>query len=54
MTSMNIYLLKYASTVSYVLWRYVCLRKEMSTRNRVLVTFVWVKGFMLGRDIMRQ
>ena len=43
----------YAGSVAFVLWRSVYLVKQVATRNRVLVTFDWVKTFLFGRDVTR-
>ena len=43
----------YAGSVAFVLWRSVYLVKQVATRNRVLVTFDWIKSFLFGRDITR-
>jgi NADH dehydrogenase/NADH:ubiquinone reductase (non-electrogenic) len=29
------------------------LQRQVATRNRVLVTFDWVKSFLFGRDVTR-
>jgi NADH dehydrogenase/NADH:ubiquinone reductase (non-electrogenic) len=31
----------------------VYLVKQVATRNRVLVTFDWIKSYLFGRDITR-
>ncbi|KAI2508997.1 pyridine nucleotide-disulfide oxidoreductase [Fragilaria crotonensis] len=46
-------LAKYAGSVSFILWRSVYLVKQVATRNRVLVTFDWIKSALFGRDITR-
>lgn len=43
----------YAGSTSFVLWRSVYLVKQVATRNRVLVTFDWIKSSIFGRDITR-
>lgn len=43
----------YAGSISFVLWRSVYLVKQVATRNRVLVTFDWLKSAIFGRDITR-
>lgn len=43
----------YAGSISFVLWRSVYLVKQVATRNRVLVTFDWLKTSFFGRDITR-
>ena len=43
----------YAGSVAFVLWRSVYLVKQVATRNRVLVTFDWIKSALFGRDITR-
>jgi NADH dehydrogenase FAD-containing subunit len=43
----------YAGSTSFVLWRSVYLVKQVATRNRVLVTFDWIKSAVFGRDITR-
>jgi NADH dehydrogenase FAD-containing subunit len=42
-----------AGSISFVLWRSVYLVKQVATRNRVLVTFDWMKSAIFGRDITR-
>lgn len=42
-----------AGSVGFFLWRSVYLVKQVATRNRVLVTFDWVKSAMFGRDTTR-
>lgn len=44
---------KFAGSVSFVLWRSVYLVKQVATKNRMLVTFDWIKSFLFGRDITR-
>lgn len=46
-------ILSYAGSISFVLWRSVYLVKQVATRNRVLVTFDWMKSTLFGRDITR-
>ena len=43
----------YAGSVAFILWRSVYLVKQVATRNRVLVTFDWIKSALFGRDITR-
>mmetsp|Transcript_13909 Transcript_13909/g.28060 ORF Transcript_13909/g.28060 Transcript_13909/m.28060 type:complete len:619 (-) Transcript_13909:18-1874(-) len=43
----------YAGSISFILWRSVYLVKQVATRNRVLVTFDWMKSKVFGRDITR-
>lgn len=43
----------YAGSVAFLLWRSVYLVKQVATRNRVLVTFDWIKSALFGRDITR-
>ncbi len=43
----------YAGSIGYILWRSVYLVKQVATRNRVLVTFDWIKSAIFGRDITR-
>ena len=42
-----------AGKAGYLLWRSVYLVKQVATRNRVLVTFDWIKSAIFGRDITR-
>ena len=42
-----------AGSVGFFLWRSVYLVKQVATRNRVLVTFDWIKSAMFGRDTTR-
>jgi NADH dehydrogenase FAD-containing subunit len=42
-----------AGSIGFLLWRSVYLVKQVATRNRVLVTFDWVKSAIFGRDITR-
>jgi NADH:ubiquinone reductase (H+-translocating) len=44
---------KYAGNAAFILWRSVYLVKQVATRNRVLVTFDWLKSAIFGRDITR-
>jgi len=46
-------LLAWAGSVGFVLWRSVYLVKQVATRNRMLVTFDWIKSNLFGRDITR-
>mmetsp|Transcript_17288 Transcript_17288/g.31930 ORF Transcript_17288/g.31930 Transcript_17288/m.31930 type:complete len:735 (-) Transcript_17288:75-2279(-) len=43
----------YWGSVAFVLWRSVYLVKQVATRNRVLVTFDWLKSAVFGRDMTR-
>ena len=43
----------YAGSAAYLLWRSVYIVKQVATRNRVLVTFDWIKTAIFGRDITR-
>ena len=43
----------YTGSVAFVLWRSVYLVKQVATRNRVLVTFDWLKSALFGRDTTR-
>jgi NADH dehydrogenase FAD-containing subunit len=43
----------YWGSVAFVLWRSVYLVKQVATRNRVLVTFDWIKSAIFGRDMTR-
>lgn len=45
--------LSYAGSIAFVLWRSVYLVKQVATRNRVLVTFDWLKCRIFGYDITR-
>jgi NADH dehydrogenase FAD-containing subunit len=49
----DIPLLTYAGSVAFMLWRSVYLVKQVATRNRVLVTFDWIKSYLFGRDVTR-
>ncbi|CAB9512827.1 Internal alternative NAD(P)H-ubiquinone oxidoreductase A1, mitochondrial [Seminavis robusta] len=42
-----------AGSIGFLLWRSVYLVKQVATRNRVLVTFDWIKSSVFGRDITR-
>ena len=46
-------IMSYAGSVGFVLWRSVYLVKQVATRNRVLVTFDWIKTQLFGRDVTR-
>jgi NADH dehydrogenase FAD-containing subunit len=46
-------ILAWAGSVAFVLWRSVYLVKQVATRNRILVTFDWIKSALFGRDITR-
>jgi NADH dehydrogenase FAD-containing subunit len=46
-------ILSYAGSISVVLWRSVYFVKQVATRNRILVTFDWLKSAVFGRDITR-
>jgi len=46
-------ILSVAGSVSYLLWRSVYLVKQVATRNRILVTFDWLKSKLFGRDVTR-
>jgi len=46
-------LFSYFGSVAFVLWRSVYLVKQVATRNRVLVTFDWMKSAIFGRDMTR-
>ena len=46
-------LFSYFGSVAFVLWRSVYLVKQVATRNRVLVTFDWIKSAIFGRDMTR-
>jgi NADH dehydrogenase FAD-containing subunit len=45
--------LSYAGNTAFILWRSVYLVKQVATRNRILVTFDWLKSAVFGRDITR-
>ncbi len=46
---------KWTSTgmATFLLWRSVYLSKLLSTRNRILVGFDWMKSWVFGRDVSR-
>jgi NADH:ubiquinone reductase (non-electrogenic) len=46
---------KWTSTgmATFLLWRSVYLSKLLSTRNRILVGFDWMKSWIFGRDVSR-
>jgi NADH dehydrogenase FAD-containing subunit len=44
---------KYGGSVAFILWRSVHLVKQVATKNRVLVTFDWIKSAIFGRDMTR-
>lgn len=46
-------LFSYFGSIAFVLWRSVYLVKQVATRNRVLVTFDWIKSSIFGRDMTR-
>ena len=46
-------LLSEAGSTGFLLWRSVYIVKQVATRNRVLVTFDWLKTALFGRDITR-
>ncbi|KAL3918313.1 MAG: hypothetical protein SGILL_004299 [Bacillariaceae sp.] len=46
-------LFNYFGSIAFVLWRSVYLVKQVATRNRVLVTFDWIKSAIFGRDLTR-
>lgn len=37
--------------IGFLLWRGIYWSKQVSMRNRVLVTLDWIKAFLFGRDI---
>jgi len=43
--------LKASGSIGYLLWRSVYITKQVSTRNRVLILFDWLKSRVFGRDI---
>mmetsp|Transcript_27601 Transcript_27601/g.63974 ORF Transcript_27601/g.63974 Transcript_27601/m.63974 type:complete len:600 (-) Transcript_27601:255-2054(-) len=49
----DVNLLSWAGSVGFLLWRSVYLVKQVATKNRVLVTFDWIKSAIFGRDITR-
>lgn len=42
-----------AGSIGFALWRSVYLVKQVATRNRILVTFDWIKSAIFGRDTTR-
>ncbi|KAK9915294.1 hypothetical protein WJX75_007230 [Coccomyxa subellipsoidea] len=40
-----------AGYLSFLLWRSVYITKQVSTRNRILILFDWVKTRIFGRDL---
>jgi len=46
-------LFAYSGSVAFVLWRSVYLVKQVATKNRLLVTFDWIKSSLFGRDMTR-
>jgi len=38
---------------AYILWQSVYMVKQVATRNRILVTFDWIKSAVFGRDMTR-
>lgn len=46
-------LFSYFGSIAFVLWRSVYLVKQVATRNRILVTFDWIKSSIFGRDMTR-
>jgi NADH dehydrogenase FAD-containing subunit len=46
-------LFAYSGSVAFVLWRSVYLVKQVATKNRILVTFDWIKNSVFGRDMTR-
>lgn len=46
-------LFSYAGSSAFMLWRSVYLVKQVASRNRVLVTFDWIKSYLFGRDVTR-
>jgi NADH dehydrogenase len=46
-------IMSYAGSIGFVLWRSVYLVKQVATRNRVLVSFDWMKTALFGRDMTR-
>jgi NADH dehydrogenase FAD-containing subunit len=49
----DVHVFSYFGSVAFVLWRSVYLVKQVATRNRVLVTFDWIKSALFGRDMTR-
>ena len=43
--------LKVSGYLSFLLWRSVYITKQVSTRNRVLILFDWIKTRVFGRDL---
>lgn len=43
----------YFGSIAFVLWRSVYLVKQVATRNRILVTFDWLKSALFERDLTR-
>jgi len=43
----------YVGSTGYLLWKSVYVVKQVATRNRLLITFDWLKAFLFGRDITR-
>ena len=37
--------------VGFLLWRGIYLFKQVSWRNRIMVSIDWIKGRLFGRDI---
>jgi len=46
-------LFAYSGSVAFLLWRSVYLVKQVATKNRLLVTFDWIKSSLFGRDMTR-
>jgi len=44
---------KFKGTATYFLWRSVYFSRLLSPRNRMLVSFDWIKSYLYGRDISR-
>jgi len=42
---------KLSGTLTYLIWRSVYAVKQVSMRNRILITFDWIKAAIFGRDI---
>ena len=40
-----------AGAFAFLLWRSVYITKQVSTRNRVLILFDWLKAKVFGRDL---
>lgn len=40
-----------AGAFAFLLWRSVYITKQVSTRNRVLILFDWIKAKVFGRDL---